>query len=123
VSVEGVIARRQAERTVLLDLARAFVQRLPASVGLRAAVVFGSVARGDFNRWSDVDVLVIAEHLPDALPARLDLLSDRPAGVQAIAWTPGEWSRQRTRRNPIALEALEAGVWLDGSPEDLSRSR
>jgi hypothetical protein len=43
--------------------------------------------------------------------------------VQPIAWTPREWQIQHERRNPIAIEALSKGVWLQGSPEGLSSAR
>lgn len=118
--VDGVIARRRAERDALLRTARAYVAELAERLRIRAAIVFGSVARGDFNQWSDVDVLVIAEELPAGVLARLNVLGPRPAGVQPIAWTPDEWQMQHARRNPIAIEAVSKGVWLRGSPEGLS---
>ena len=36
----------------------------PAALPIEVATVIGSVARGDFNVWSDVDVLVVSEALP-----------------------------------------------------------
>lgn len=117
--VETVIARRRAERERLLDRCRAFVVGLASTVPLRAAVVFGSVARGDFNRWSDIDLLVLADELPAGPGDRLDTLGIWPPGVQPIVWTPQEWRDQLIRENPIAIEAVDAGVWLAGSREDL----
>lgn len=115
----GVIARRRAERQRLLDLARAFARQLVPELGVRAVVVVGSVARGDFNDASDVDVVVVASRLPAAHRDRWEALGDLPAGVQPVAWTPSEWRRRRRRRDPLAAEALQAGVWVAGSPGDL----
>lgn len=117
-----VIQRRQAERRALLDRAAAFVGSLPPALGLRAAVVVGSVARGDFNRWSDIDVVVVADHLPAGWLDRLDALGPRPGLVQPVAWTPSEWRRQLERGNPLAREGVRAGVWLAGSAETLASS-
>lgn len=117
-----VIERRRAERQALLDRAVTFVRSLPPSLGLRAAVVVGSVARGDFNRWSDIDVVVVADHLPAGWLDRLDALGPRPGLVQPVAWTPSEWRRQLERGNPLAREGVEAGVWLAGSAEMLAAS-
>jgi uncharacterized protein len=117
VNPRAVIARRRAERTALLERAAGFARGLPPALGVRAVAVFGSVARGDFNRWSDIDVLVIADDLPDRLLDRLDALGPAPGGVQAVAWTPEEWHGQLARRNPIAVESANAGVWLLGSPD------
>ena len=111
-----VIQRRRAERAALLARARAFVETIPDGVRLRAAVVVGSVARGDFNSWSDIDVVVIADGLPERVLDRYTLLGRLPARVEVVLWTPAEWDRQRQRRNPIAVEAVECGVWLVGGP-------
>jgi hypothetical protein len=79
------------------------------------------VARGDFNVWSDIDVLVIADKLPERLPDRLAALGDHaPPGIQAVGWTPEELARQAKRRNPIAVEALERGVVISG-PDALEK--
>jgi hypothetical protein len=118
-NVDAVIARRGAERERLLARARRFAACLDPALGVLAVVVYGSVARGDFNCWSDIDVLVVAEHLPVGPLQRLERLGDPPAGVQPVAWTPAEWATQLARRNPIALEARSAGVWLVGSPATL----
>ena len=85
---------------------------------LRAVVVVGSVARGDFNCWSDVDV-VVADAFRGSLLDRLDRLGARPGRVEPFAWTPEEWRAHLHRGNPMATEALERGVWLVGSPPAL----
>jgi predicted nucleotidyltransferase len=116
VTVREVIARRRAERGQLIEQARRFAEALEPSLAVKAVVIFGSVARGDFNLWSDVDVLVVAAAVPDRFVARLDALGRPPERVEPIVWTPAEWATQLGRRNPIATEAVERGVWLIGSP-------
>ncbi|MDP8968981.1 MAG: nucleotidyltransferase domain-containing protein [Actinomycetota bacterium] len=114
-----VIARRRAQRAALIERAQRFAAQLDPSLGVRAVVVFGSVARGDFNYWSDVDVLVVADRLPERPLDRPLSLGDWPGGVQPVAWTSAEWHGQRQRANPIAVESVADGVWLVGSPDDL----
>jgi predicted nucleotidyltransferase len=114
-----VIARRRAERARLIAVAKRFAEALPGPLGVRAVVVFGSVARGDFNVWSDVDVLVVAEHLPTRALDRWAALGEVIPRLQPVAWTPDEWRREHRRSNPIAAEAIEDGVWLLGSPDEL----
>lgn len=120
VDVEHVLDRRHREREALLGRARQFAAGLPSGLDVRAVVVFGSVARGDFGRWSDVDVLVVAERMPQRVLDRLEALGDAPGGVAPVAWTPGEFRDQVARQNPIAREAIENGLWLVGSPEHLA---
>lgn len=115
VDAAAVLARRRREQQLLLDTARRFAARLPAALGVRAVCVFGSVARGDFNLWSDIDVLVIAERLPSGPPQRLEALGEPVGLVQPVAWTPAEFAERLGRRDPIASEALDRGVWLVGS--------
>lgn len=111
-----VVARRRRERDELIATAGRFADLLPDDLRITAVVVFGSVARGDFNRWSDIDVLVVAENIPaggsDRLPA---VQPDAPTGVQPVVWTPTELSDRRRRKDPIAVEADALGVVVRGS--------
>lgn len=116
---QEVLRRRHAQRERLIQRARAFTDALPAGLGVRAVAVFGSVARGDFDDDSDVDVLVVAEGLPDDFRQRLRSLGPPQAHLDAVAWTPDEWRTQHAKGNPIAAEAVACGVWLRGAPEGL----
>lgn len=114
-----MLARRQGEREALVERARRFVQDLDTHLGVRAAVVVGSVARGDFNRWSDVDVILIADGLGGTLLERLERLGPRPGLVEPFAWQAEEWRARLARGDPMAVEAVKAGIWLLGSPSAL----
>lgn len=120
-SAAEVIARRRAWQAEWLDIARDFSARLDPTLGVRAVVVFGSLARGDFHQDSDIDLLVVAEHLPERYQERLAMIG-WPAGdrVEAVAWTPAEYRAQRRAHNLIAVEAEACGVWLVGAPEALA---
>jgi predicted nucleotidyltransferase len=109
------VARRRAQQQELLSRARHYAAGLDRSLDVQAVVVFGSVARGDFNAWSDIDVLVVAQRLPDQPVARLRTVGSPAAeGVEAVVWTPREWALQHRRGNPVAVEAATEGVWLVG---------
>ena len=109
------LARRRAERADLLERARRYGERLDPAFDVEAVVVFGSVARGDFNVWSDVDVLVVARQLPVDWRERQRLVeTDRPPRVSPIAWTPRELRAELDRHNPIAVEAIADGVVVVG---------
>jgi hypothetical protein len=111
-----VVAARRAEQRARVDAVRDWapqvVERLP---GTLAVVVFGSVARGDFNLWSDTDVLVVADGLPERLLDRYDRLPPVPPRVQPVLWTPAELAEARRRRNPVAVEADSVGVVVAGA--------
>lgn len=110
-----VVSRRRRERGEMIDAATRFAERLPDELGVQTVVVFGSVSRGDFNVWSDIDVLVVAENLPERGIDRLaGVARDPSAGVQAIAWTPSEYADRVRKRDPIAVEAAVHGVVVRG---------
>jgi len=116
-ATHAVLAGRRAWRARLLDEAVRFVALLDPSLDVRHAVVFGSVARGDFHDQSDVDLLVVAASLPRAYLDRLSAVG-YPDGsrVQPVVWTPAEHDAQRRRSDLIAVEADQHGVWLLGGP-------
>ncbi len=105
------VEERYAERERLVGLARAHVRRLCDRLPVRQAAVVGSVARGDFNVWSDVDVIVVADGLPERVLDRLDLLMEgRPPRVEPIGFTPAELADARRRRNPMVVELDSIGI-------------
>ncbi len=61
-------------------------------------IVFGSYARGDFNVWSDVDVIVISGRFR-GLPftRRWAILPRTELPLEAIAWTPEEASERLSK--------------------------
>jgi uncharacterized protein len=111
-----VIAERARERDAMIELARGYVERLPAHHSLVAAFVVGSVARGDFNVWSDVDVVVVADNLPVRVPDRTRALGQcAPPRVQPIGFTPEEFRAAHAKGNPLAREAMEIGIPVAGA--------
>ncbi len=110
-----VRTERREARARMRALASEYVERFSARHPVRAAALVGSVARGDFNVWSDIDVVVVVDALPDRLPDRaLALAMDAPPGVQAIGFTPPEFERAYSRGDPLAREAVELGQALRG---------
>ncbi|HVL99541.1 MAG TPA: nucleotidyltransferase domain-containing protein [Egibacteraceae bacterium] len=118
-SPAAYVARRRARRRDLIARARRFAEGCQQHLPLRAAVVFGSVARGDWNDESDIDVLVVADGLPAAPLARLAAVGEPEDRVEPVVWSVTDWRRERARGNPIVTDALAHGVWLVGGPAGL----
>jgi predicted nucleotidyltransferase len=73
------------------------------------AILFGSVARGDYTADSDTDLLVISDELPIDRKERLDLLfvaRDVAPEIEPIGWTEAEWQRRRALDDPF-LDVLQ----------------
>ena len=82
----AVLKKRQALREHYLQLALEYVQSLESELSITAAAVIGSVARGDFNDASDIDVIIISEDLPqDPLERSAVLYENVPPLVEPKA--------------------------------------
>lgn len=110
-----VIQGRVAEQSALLGRAERFAGALDRDMGVLAVVVFGSVARGDFNVWSDVDVLVVVRGAGQQLVDRVRSRGREIGLVEPVVWTPEQLRSRLRRRDPIALESVEHGMWLFGT--------
>lgn len=113
--VRAVAARRRAERSAALAAAASYVKDVAGEVPVTVAVVFGSYARGDFNTWSDIDVLVVSDAFPPGFRERMDVLwRHRPPGIEPVGWTVAELAERRRRVDPIAVEADTVGFVVAG---------
>lgn len=111
------LAARVAERERLIALARSYAECLSRRTSITSVVVAGSVARGDFNVWSDVDVIVVADQLPErAVDRAALLLADAAGGIQPIGYTPHELVEARRRGDRLVRSALDDGVVVFGTP-------
>jgi predicted nucleotidyltransferase len=81
--VTHAVVRRRRERAERIAQATAWAVQLERRLRVHAVAVVGSVARGDFNKWSDLDVLVIADGLPGDPLERLALLDTGALAVEA----------------------------------------
>lgn len=110
------LERRRVEREQRLALAREHVERVGRRIPVTGAVVAGSIARGDFNLWSDIDVVVVSDALPAPGPARDQALAGEAApGLELHGYTSAEFIHSLGRGDRLALEAAERGVVLFGA--------
>jgi len=102
-----VVEERRRLRERVVKEARRWALSLPFK---STAILVGSYARGDFNLWSDVDVLLVAE-FEGRPPQRLRGL-EVPPGYQVVPVTPSEFRRMVERGDPLAVEAFKRGIFL-----------
>ena len=120
--MNDILVQRRRERDELIAAARRYVDDLAGRVSVVAASVAGSVARGDFNLWSDIDVVVVAENLPAQTPDRMTVLMEEVfPRVQPVGYTIDEFRTALQKRNPLVCEAVEKGVLLVGDMKTLSQ--
>lgn len=108
VTVLEILKRREDMRRAVIEAGRRWVLSLK---GRLSAFLIGSYARGDFNLWSDVDVVLISDEFSGSPIKRLKEL-DPPPGFQVIPLTSAEFTRLVEKKDVMALEALKEGVVL-----------
>ena len=95
-------------------MARAYAEGLRERLGEVTAIVYGSVARGDFNLGSDVDILIVAERLPGHPLARMGLLYSRLEGpLEPRGYALTEFRTLRAKLHPRPHHSPEGGRCSD----------
>jgi len=106
------------EREAVIEAVRAFGLRAERVLGPVTVLLFGSYARGDFNLWSDVDVLVVVGdevRLPDKPHRRTDPIIDLiPPGFEVSVVRALELERVLSRSAAVRKALSEAVIILDG---------
>ncbi len=91
---------------------------------VRGILLFGSVARNDAKKQSDVDILVIASGLPD-IKERYDFIRvEKPSRIEDIWMTPEELVEMVDAKTGFVVDALlEGKILLDDGTINDARSR
>ena len=103
--------RRRVEAWLdALARAEATAERLAGRLGRVTVVLHGSYARGDFNVWSDIDLIVVSEAFEEVrFLDRYDIIMDAlDPGVEAIPVTPRELREMLSK--PAWRQALARGA-------------
>lgn len=94
----------------VLEVLAEYSKAVSFKLGGFTGILFGSMARGDYNVWSDIDFLLISDKLPEKPLERLELLyslTDLP--IEVKGYTRNEFLKMIEQRNPLALDALVEG--------------
>ncbi|MEM1936301.1 MAG: nucleotidyltransferase domain-containing protein [Sulfolobales archaeon] len=111
-----VIEERVRKRDLYVKKAQEFAECAVRKLRDSAVLIYGSVSRGDFNEWSDIDVLIVTrEAVPQRPTERLDVLYDctkeNPL-VEPVVITLDELRKLLAKKNPLVVEALRKGIVL-----------
>ena len=114
--LEKVIEKRLREMREALVKAERFARCAAERLAPAAAILYGSFSRGDFNEWSDLDVLIVTgKRLPPNPLRRLDAIEDclrATPEAEPLILTLDELEKSIERCNPAATEALTQGTLL-----------
>lgn len=83
---------------------------------VRTVMLFGSIARGDANADSDIDLAVIASGTWDKRIDLQDVVRERLGNnCDVLVFTPTEFSRLAAAGEPVVSDILREGIALVGS--------
>jgi predicted nucleotidyltransferase len=121
-TTEAAAAREKLLRQELARLIDIVAQQMQPE----RIILFGSLAVGQVDEWSDLDLVVIAEtDLSFYERMKQVLRSVRPqAGMDVLIYTPAEWAEMISQRRFVQEEILSKGQedaerWLAFAREDL----
>jgi len=102
-----ILKKRAKLREKVIEDARNWAKSLPFKASV---IMIGSYARGDFNLWSDVDIILISDFKGSPLK-RLEKI-DYPPGFEVIPLTVHELTALLKKGDPLAKEAMFRGIIL-----------
>ena len=100
-----IIEKRIRERDNVINKCREFSENLDFKC---TVILIGSYARGDFNLWSDVDLLIIGNFVSNPLK-RLDNI-DFPPGYEPVLLTVDEVKKMVNRKNKFIRDSFDQGI-------------
>lgn len=99
-------------RKSVIEKVASEARRWASSLPIRCtAYLIGSYARGDFNLWSDVDILLVSDDLVGSPIERLKQI-ETPPNYEVLPLTTREFRKMLEREDSLAKEALRRGVVL-----------
>ncbi len=109
-----ILKERREEQQRRIKLAKEFIDQVAKKLGPITAVIIGSTSRGDFNKWSDIDVIIISENLPENPLKRFDKLTPhiRP-GIEPIPLKPADATRLARKKAPVTKEIINGIILRD----------
>jgi predicted nucleotidyltransferase len=102
-----VVEKRIEERNRIIQEATAYSKNLPFKCSV---LLIGSYARGDFNLWSDKDLLIIGNFTGNPIERLRNI--DFPPGYETIMLTPEEINKMKMKNDRFITDALKDGVIL-----------
>jgi len=97
-----IVEKRKQTREKVIKEAKEWAEKLR---GKYTAILIGSYAKGDFNLWSDIDIVLISDFKGNPLERLKNI--DMPAGYEIIPLTIEEFIRLLKKKDPIAKDVLD----------------
>ena len=98
---------RKANRIV-----KRFINLIIKKFNLKKIIIFGSFARGDYHKGSDLDLIIVGEFKERFIDriGKIIELNDSDLEIDAMVYTEEEFQKMIQERRPFIEQALEEGI-------------
>ena len=93
-------------------IVKKFINLIVRKFKIRKIIIFGSFARGDYHKGSDLDLIIVGEfkeRFIDRIGKILEL-NDSDLEIDVMVYTEEELQKMIQERRPFIQQALEEGI-------------
>ena len=89
-----------------------FINLIVKKFNLKKIIIFGSFARGDYHKGSDLDLIIVGEFKERFIDriGKIIELNDSDLEIDVMVYTEEEFQKMIKERRPFIEQALEEGI-------------
>ena len=93
-------------------IVKRFVNLIIKKFNLKKIIIFGSFARGDYHKGSDLDLVIVGEFKERFIDriGKIIELNDSDLVIEAMVYTEEEFQKMIQERRPFIEQVLEEGI-------------
>jgi len=93
-------------------IVKRFLNLIIEKFNLKKIIIFGSFARGDYHKGSDLDLVIVGEFKERFIDriGKIIELNDSDLEIEAMVYTEEEFQKMIQERRPFIEQVLEEGI-------------
>ena len=93
-------------------IVKQFINLIIKKFNLKKVIIFGSFARGDYHKGSDLDLIIVGEFKERFIDriGKIIELNESDLEIDAMVYTEDEFQKMIKERRPFIEQALEEGI-------------
>ncbi len=93
-------------------IVKRFINLIIKKFNLKKIIIFGSFARGDYHKGSDLDLIIVGEFKERFIEriGKIIELNNSDLEIDAMVYTEEEFQKMIKERRPFIEQALEEGI-------------
>ncbi len=93
-------------------IVKRFINLIIEKFNLKKIIIFGSFARGDYHKGSDLDLIIVGEFKERFIDriGKIIELNDSDLEIEAMVYTEEEFQKMIQERRPFIEQVLEEGI-------------